>query len=98
MLEDYRLDNLQELTPPQNTAKERPESNTRIVYRKRKSIGYYEDKLVQAEIAYENAKLKGDADLVHKTRSMVSYFRACIRGILNKEKMGQNEQYDLQKD
>ena len=96
MLEDYRLDNLQEITPPQNVAKERPNSNTRVVYRKRKDIGYYEEKLIQAEINYENAKLLGDADLVHKTRSMVSYFRACIRGIL--EKMGQNEQYDLQKD
>lgn len=95
MLEDYRLENLQEITPAQNLAKERPNSNTRIVYRK-KSIEYYEDKLTQAEIDYENAKLKGDADLVHKTRSMVSYFRACIRGIL--EKTGQNEQYDLQKD
>ena len=95
-LEDYRLDNLQEIWPWENIAKERPKSDTRIVHRKRKSISYYEDKLVQAEIAYENAKLKGDADLVHKTRSMVSYFRACIRGIL--EKMGQNEQYVLQKD
>lgn len=94
-LEDYRLENLQEITPAQNIAKERPNSNTRIVYRK-KSIEYYEDKLTQAESDYENAKLLGDADLVHKTRSMVSYFRACIRGIL--EKMGQNEQYDLQTD
>lgn len=95
-LEDYRLDNLQEITPAQNVAKERPKSNTRIVYRKRKSIGYYEDRLVQAEIAYENAKLKGDADLVHKTRSKISYVKACIRGIL--KKMGQNEQYVLQED
>ena len=82
-LEDYRLDNLQEITPGQNLAKEKTNSNTRIVHRTKKGIGFYEDKLIQAEAEYENAKLKGDADLAHKTRSMVSYYRACIRGILN---------------
>ena len=82
-LEDYRLDNLQEITPAQNVAKERPDSNTRIVYRKRKGIGYYEDLLIKYETEYENAKLLGDAKLTHKYRSLVSYARACIRGILN---------------
>ena len=82
-LEDYRLDNLQEITPAQNIAKERPNSNTRIVYRKKTGLGYYEDLLIKYETEYENAKLLRDANLVHKYRSLVSYARACIRGILN---------------
>lgn len=82
-LEDYRIENLQEITQAQNIAKERPNSNTRVIKRKRKNISFYENLLTKAELEYENAKLLKDADLIHKCRSKVSYARACIRGILN---------------
>lgn len=79
-IEDYRLDNLQLLTPKENVNKERTNWHQ---YEKKCKLNkpreYYETKLNQYLEAYENAKLLKDAKLAHKLRSEVSQYRARLR-------------------
>lgn len=78
---DYRLDNLQEITPAQNLAKERPESKFMLRPAKGVSIEYYEDRLNYYLVEYEKAKKAHEAAKVHKLRSNISQQRAKIRWI-----------------
>lgn len=78
-LEDYRLDNLQEITPAENIAKERKKSEFTLKPAKKKSIEYYEKKLEYYLVKYEAAKKAHDSDLAHKLRSNISQQRAKIR-------------------
>lgn len=80
-LTDYRLDNLQEITPAQNLAKERPESKFMLRPAKGMSIEFYEDRLNYYLVEYEKAKKAHDASKAHKLRSNIAQQRAKIRWI-----------------
>lgn len=80
-IEDYRLDNLQCITPAENIAKERPESNYMVRPAKGKTIEFYSNKLNKYLTEYEIAKKNHDADKVHKIRANISQNRAKIRYI-----------------
>lgn len=77
--EDYRLDNLQLLTPAKNVAKERGESTKQIKCKLNKPLSFYEDKLNNYLAKYDEAKRNHDADLVHKLRSNIADTKARIR-------------------
>ena len=83
-LEDYRLDNLQCITPAQNLAKEKPESNRMI--KTNNSLEYCEELLNICLDMYNKAKFEHNAEKAHKYRSLISYYKAQIRYILNKNK------------
>ena len=78
---DYRLDNLQEITPAQNLAKERPESTFMLKPAKGATIEYYENKLNQYLHEYEKAKKAHNAARVHSLRATIAHQRAKIRWI-----------------
>lgn len=80
-LEDYRLENLQEITPSENLAKERPESTFMLRPAKSRPISYYETKLAYYLTEYEKAKKAHKASYVAKLRSNISQQRAKIRWI-----------------
>lgn len=77
--EDYRLENLQLLTPKENLAKERPESNKQTKCKLSRPREYYETKLEQYLEAYTSAKLEKDAKAAHKLRTNISQTRARLR-------------------
>lgn len=79
--EDYKLENLQEITPAQNIAKERKESDLMVKPAKNKSIDHYLAKLYDFTKLYEQAKKDHDAEKAHKLRSNISQTRARIRWI-----------------
>lgn len=83
-LEDYRLDNLQCITPAQNLAKEKPESNRMI--KTNKSLEHCEELLNICLDMYNKAKFEHNAEKAHKYRSLISYYKAQIRYILNNNK------------
>ena len=78
-LEDYRLDNLQLLTPGENIAKERNNLNSKVIKCHRKPLEYYEKKLISLSQQYEAAKFAHNAKLVHRLRSNISNVKARIR-------------------
>ena len=80
-LEDYRLENLQEITPAENLAKERKESDFMIKPGKNKTIDHYLIKLYDFTKLYEQAKKDHDAEKAHRLRSNISQTRARIRWI-----------------
>lgn len=80
-LEDYKLENLQEITPAQNLAKERKESDFMVKPAKNKTIDHYLIKLDYYAKLYERAKKDHDAEMAHKLRSNISQTRARIRWI-----------------
>ena len=77
-LEDYKLDNLQEITPAQNLTKEKEISTYMLRPAKRKSIEYYEEKLYKYLKEYEEAKKAHQAERAHKLRSNISQQKAKI--------------------
>lgn len=79
-LEDYRLDNLQLLTPQENVTKER-ECNTRqLVCDLSYPRSRYEEKLAAYEAAYSIAKeTNADKELRHKLTSSIAHTRAQLR-------------------
>lgn len=79
-LEDYRLENLQLLTPAENLAKEREESK-RVIASKWAGVNkeHYERKLETAIAEYEKAKLSHNANEAHNQRSKISYYKARLR-------------------
>lgn len=81
-LKDYRLDNLQCITPAQNLAKEKPESNRMI--KTNKSLEHCEEKLNYFLDMYNKAKLEHKAEDAHRYRSSIAHYKAQIRYILNK--------------
>lgn len=78
-LEDYRLDNLQLLTPKQNVTKERPESTKQTKCKMNKPRSFYEEKLKRYEELYESAKLLKDAKKCHHLRTNIAQTRARLR-------------------
>ena len=78
-LEDYRLDNLQLLTPKANLAKERPESTKQSKCKMTRPRSFYETKLKYYEKLYESAKLNKDPKACHKLRANIANTRARIR-------------------
>lgn len=84
-LEDYRLDNLQCITQAQNLAKEKPEANRMV--KTNNSLEYCEKQLNICLEMYNKAKLEHNAKDAHKYRSLISYYKAQIRYILNKNSL-----------
>lgn len=87
-LEDYKLENLQEITPAQNLAKERKKSDLMVKPARNKTINYYLIKLDYYLNLYEQAKKDHDAENAHRLRSNISQTRARIRWI---QTYGQSE-------
>ena len=86
-LEDYRLENLQCITQAENLAKDRPDSNTKILKAGHdRDIKFYEDKLNMYIEKYEQAKKRHDAADAHRQRGNISNNRAKIRYLLGQEK------------
>jgi len=81
-LEDYKLDNLQCITPAENLSKERPESTTmcRPAYGVSKEV--YEQRLEYYLAEYEKAKKEHNAKAAHRLRSNIAAQKARIRYIL----------------
>lgn len=79
-LYDYRLENLQLLTPQENLAKEYNYISTKVVKCKmNKSREFYENKLIKYEKEYEEAKKNHDAEKAHKLRGNIANTRARLR-------------------
>lgn len=78
-LEDYRLDNLQLLSPKQNLAKERPESNRESKCKLDRPREFYEKRLAKYESLYNKAKEEKDAEKAHLLRGNVANTRARLR-------------------
>lgn len=77
---DYRLDNLQLLTPKANVNKEKINWHTKEIKCKiNKPRSFYEDKLARYEKEYEQAKKDHNAKLAHKLRGNLSDCRARLR-------------------
>ena len=81
-LNDYRINNLQLLTPAQNIMKERKPSDRVIKAGKGKTIEHYQSIIMRDVERYEQAKLAHDAELVHKIRSNIYNNKAKIRYLL----------------
>lgn len=77
--EDYRLSNLQLLTPGENLAKERGESTKQLKCKLNKPLSFYEDKLNNYLTEYEAAKANHDADTAHRLRANIANMKAKIR-------------------
>lgn len=78
-LEDYRLDNLQLLTPKANLAKERVASDRKTRCMMNRPRSYYETKLNLYEELYESAKLNKDPKACHKQRANIANTKARLR-------------------
>lgn len=79
-LYDYRLDNLQLLSPKENLAKEKTDSDTRFLKCKMtKPRSFYEKNLLRYEEEYEKAKKEHNAEDAHRCRSSISNARARLR-------------------
>lgn len=79
-LYDYRLENLQLLTPSENLAKEKTDSDTRLLKcNMKKPRSFFEEKLLKYEEKYEKAKKEHNAEDAHKFRTCISQTRARIR-------------------
>lgn len=90
-LYDYRLENLQLLTPAENLAKEKDLNTRELKCKMNKPRSFYEDKLLKYEKEYEEAKSIHDAKLAHKLRGNISNIRARLRyWDSHKEEYGQN--------
>lgn len=76
---DNRLNNLQLLTPAENTWKERECHKYEMTCKLNKPREFYENKLAWYEEQYEAAKLEHNAERVHKLRSNISQARARLR-------------------
>ena len=76
-LSDYRLDNLQLLTPYQNTTKERKMSTKTL--KTPLTIDELNAKLIRFTELYEQAKLEHDAKGAHLQRCNIANTRARMR-------------------
>lgn len=83
-LEDYKLENLQLLTPTENLEKERI-GDKRIIASKWKGATKerFEKRLEIALKEYEEAKLLHNAEEAHKLRSKIAYYKAKLRYFIN---------------
>lgn len=78
-IEDYNLSNLQLLTQAENVAKERPESNKELYCNLAKPLSFYENKLMNYLLKYEEAKKNHDAAACHTLRGNIANTKARIR-------------------
>ena len=78
-IEDYKLDNLQLLTPFQNIAKERFDEKRVLKCDLKRNIDYYLAKLDMYSEKYNKAKEDHDAHLAHLARCNISLTKARIR-------------------
>lgn len=78
-LEDYRLENLQLLTPGENLVKERGESTKQLECSLKKPLSWYEDRLKEYLGQYEEAKKNHEANEAHRLRTNIANLRAKIR-------------------
>lgn len=79
-LYDYRLENLQLLTPKENLTKDKDNWNVHeMKCNMKKPREYYEAKLIKFEEEYEEAKKEHDAEKAHHLRSKISQTRARLR-------------------
>lgn len=77
--EDYKLSNLQLLTPQENTTKER-ECNIKLIPCKLdRPRSYYEDKLAKYEALYEESKNNKDKEAAHKQRTNIANIKGKLR-------------------
>lgn len=77
---DYRLPNLQILTPARNLEKEKVEANPRITKCKLwRPRSYYEDRLNSYIAQYEEAKTQRDVKRAHTLRASISTAKAQLR-------------------
>ena len=77
--EDYRLENLQLLTPAQNLNKERSESTKQLKCKLNKPLSFYECKLDSYLAKYNEAKKNHDVELAHKLRANICQTKSRIR-------------------
>ena len=79
-LYDYRLENLQLLTPKENVNKDNKYISTKETKcNMKKSREYYEANLLKFESEYEEAKKEHNAEKAHLLRSKISNTRARLR-------------------
>lgn len=78
-IEDYKLDNLQLLTPAENLEKEAGESVRQLKCKLDRPLSYYEAKLKMYEKKYEEAKKDHDVELIHSLRGNLADTKARIR-------------------
>lgn len=78
-LEDYRLENLQLLTPQENVTKDRECSTRQLKCKLNKPRSYYEEKLERYEALYEEAKTAKNVDEAHKQRANIANIKARLR-------------------
>ena len=79
-IEDYYMTNLQLLTPAENVAKDRKNTSTyELKCNLNKPRSFYENKLEDYTLAYEQAKKDKDAKAAHSLRSYISQTRARLR-------------------
>lgn len=84
-IEDYRLENLQEITPWENINKERANYGTRTIkVVKNNMLDHYLNRLKHCIEEYEIAKAEHDARKCHNLRSSISIYQAKIRYICQK--------------
>lgn len=78
-MEDYRLENLQLLTPAENIVKERGESTKQMTCSLKRPLSWYENRLNGYLVEYEEAKRNHEADRAHKLRTNIANTKARIR-------------------
>lgn len=76
---DYKLCNLQLLTPKENVLKEREYGTKELPCKLDRPREYYEEKVKRYEALHEKAKEAGKADEAHKLRTNISQSRARLR-------------------
>lgn len=84
-IEDYKIENLQEITPWENLSKERANYGTRTIkVVKDNMLDHYLNRLKHCIEEYEIAKAEHDATKCHNLRSSISIYQAKIRYICQK--------------
>ena len=90
-IEDYKLENLQEITPLENLSKERTNYGTRrIRVVKDNMLEHYLNRLKHCIEEYEIAKTEHDARKCHNLRSSISVYQAKLRYICEKIEKKEN--------
>lgn len=77
--EDYKLSNLQLLTPQENVTKERVCNIREMPCKLDRPRSYYEEKLAKYEVLYEEAKRNLDKEEAHKQRANIANIKARLR-------------------
>lgn len=77
--EDYRLSNLQLLTPQENITKERECNIKEMPCKLDRPRSYYEEKLAKYEALYKEAKANHDKEEAHKQRTNIANIKGKLR-------------------